>query len=232
MEAEGAHTGAGVEALAAARGLALEPTAEVRELTPALITGGRAARSGRWSPASSPRGSTGALFEHRVRRPARRGAPRRSSSPRSLRPLAYAPATGLPRPGLVRRSATRRSCRPSAGPRPSSRAPPSTAATALLALAGQDPGWMRELFSPRLIAWLARRGARRACPSSSTRATWPSSVPGPLDRPRGGPAACAPRPPSWRARAARGGRPRRSTTRTCSTSRPSWRRSSAALGTR
>ena len=152
MEAEGAHAGAGVEALAAARGLALEPTAEVRELTPALITGSRGSVGPLVAGELAP-GLDGRLFEHRFAA----GGSRRASAI----VLTEVPETAAYAPALVCRD------RGSFGDRNPAQLPAERWAETelesaafnrryvLLALAGQDPGWIRELFSPRLIAWLA-----------------------------------------------------------------------------
>ncbi len=137
---------------AGVHGLAVEDEAELRALTPALITGDRGwARSlvgGELAP-----GFEGKLFEHRF---ANGGAHRESAIV-----LAEVPESVAFVPALVCRDrAALGGANPAQLPAEQWAETKLESATfnrryRLLALAGQDPGYVRELFSPQLIAWLA-----------------------------------------------------------------------------
>ncbi len=141
-----------IAAFAAGRGLTIEPEGEVRALTPALITGsGGSIGSGVEGKLAA--GLEGRLFEHLFAE----GSSRRESAI----VLTGAPESAAFVPALV--------CRDRAGvgdanpaQLPAERWTETTLESEafnhryrLLTLAGQDAGWLRELFSPQLIAWLA-----------------------------------------------------------------------------
>jgi hypothetical protein len=140
-----------IAAFAAARGLALADRAELRPLTPALITGDRGS-VGSLVDGELAAGLDGKLFEHVFAD----GAARRESAI----VLTEVPESAAFAPALVCRD---RAAMGGGQPAqlPAERWTATTLESAsfngryhLLTLAGQDAGWVRELFSPRLIAWL------------------------------------------------------------------------------
>jgi hypothetical protein len=137
---------------ATARGLEYAATGELRELTPILISGSRGSNASLVTGSLAP-GLDGTLCEHVF---ADASAHHESTIVLTAVPetIAYAPA-------LVCRD---RAALGGANPAqlPAERwAPVELESTTfnrryhLLTLAGQDQGWIRELFSPELIAWLA-----------------------------------------------------------------------------
>jgi hypothetical protein len=143
---------AAIAAFAGTRGLAVEPTAKVRALTPALLTGDGGAVTSLVAGELAP-GLEGRLFDHLFAK----AASRRESAI----VLTEVPESAAFVPALVCRD---RAAMGGADPAqlPAERWTETTLESErfdrryrLLTLAGQDPGWVRELFSPRLIAWLA-----------------------------------------------------------------------------
>lgn len=143
-----------MQALAQARGLERVAGEDLRELTPALITGSRGSVSSRVRGELAP-GLRGELLHHRFAE----GATRRESTivltsvPESV---AFVPAL------VCRDRASLGEAEPAQLPaeRWSETELESSAFNGryrLLTLSGQDAGWVRELFSPALIAWLADR---------------------------------------------------------------------------
>ena len=141
--------GEGIRAFAAARGLEVRDEAEVRELTPGLVGGeARALVEGELAA-----GLAGRLFVHSGRR-------------ESTVVLTHVPESEAYVPALVCRD------RESGGGKrpaelPAERWQPVELESVefnrryrLLILSGQDPGWVRELFSPGLIGWLAGEAPR------------------------------------------------------------------------
>ena len=140
-----------ITAYARSRGLAVEPEASVRALTPALLTGGHGS-VGPVAAGDLAPGLYGKLIGHVFAA----GATRRESAI----VLTEVPETAAFIPALVCRD------RAAVGDDDPAQLPAEswTATTLesdafnrryrLLTLAGQDPGLVRELFSPELIAWL------------------------------------------------------------------------------
>ncbi len=143
---------AAIAGFAAAHGLAVEPQAELRALTPALLTGSGGSvgpvATGELAP-----GLEGKLLEHVFAD----GGTRRESAivltevPESV---AFVPAL------VCRDRAAMGDDDPAQLPAESWTATTLESAEFnrryhLLTLAGQEAGWVRELFSPQLIAWLA-----------------------------------------------------------------------------
>lgn len=143
----------GLGTLAQARGL--EPVdGELRELTPALITGSRGEVSSRLRGELAP-GLRGELIHHRFAEGAtsRESTIVLSSIPESV---AFVPALVCRDRAAMGRGAPAQL--------PAERWTETTLESSrfnsryrLLTLGGQDAGWVRELFSPALIAWLADR---------------------------------------------------------------------------
>ena len=148
------EAGAAITDYAAARGLAVEPEAKLRALTPALLTGGRGSAGPVASGELAP-GLDGKLIEHVFAD----GGTRRESAI----VLTRVPETAAFIPALVCRD------RAATGGDDPAQLPAETWTRTelesaafnrryrLLTLTGQDPGLVRELFSPQLIAWLTER---------------------------------------------------------------------------
>jgi hypothetical protein len=137
---------------ASAHGLDCEATGELRELTPILISGSHGSNTSVVTGSLAP-GLDGTLCEH-VFADA-------SSHHEWTIVLTAVPETVAYAPALVCRD---REALGGANPAqlPAERWAPVELESAafnsryhLLTLAGQDQGWVRELFSPELIAWLA-----------------------------------------------------------------------------
>jgi hypothetical protein len=141
-----------IAAFAAAHGLELTEHGEVRELTPALISGSRGSVGSLAAGDLAP-GLEGRLFEHVF---ATASARRESAIV-----LTEVPESAAFVPALVCRD------RASMGGHDLEQLPAERWTTTelesaafnsryrLLTLAGQDAGWVRELFSPELVVWLA-----------------------------------------------------------------------------
>ena len=188
----------GIGAFAAARGLGVEPEAELRPLTPALLTGSRGSVGSLTAGELAP-GLEGKLFEHVFAE----GATRRESAI----VLTEVPESAAFVPALVCRD---RAAAGGGDPAqlPAERWTETTLESGefnrryrLLTLAGQDAGHVRELFSPQLIAWLADR-APQGLSFELNQGHLSVAMPGPL-RTRSGSRSCARRRPSWRRGSAR-----------------------------
>lgn len=138
-----------IDEFARARGLR-RAEGEIREVTPALAGAGAEPL---WS-GTIAEGLDGTLVR----------LPRRGRSPEALAVLTRVPETLAFAPALVCRDRRAFDASPASLPaerweeaRLESRA--FDERYRLLALAGQDQGWLRELFSPALISWLAHDAA-------------------------------------------------------------------------
>jgi hypothetical protein len=144
-------TAAAIAEFATAHGLGCDPTGELRELTPALITGSHGSNTS-ITKGKLARDLEGTLCEHVFAD----GSARHESTI----VLTAVPETVAYAPALVCRDRATLGAVPAQLPieRWTETELESTVFNRryrLLALAGQNQSWIRELFSPELIAWLA-----------------------------------------------------------------------------